>query len=173
MLASRENLPLLAELLAEQQRLDTPVARFSAAHDAHPLSQCTAPRSDVLALRPQLIPFSKPQPGEQYAFEVDLDSCTGCKSCVAACHALNGLDETETWRDVGVLVSPSRARPFTAARRSSARRAVSSRTRPACPPRTLAASAPSGASCSSGRGPIFQSSARPRRSRAAPVRRRC
>src|SRR5918993_1457956 len=49
-------------------------------------------------------PPSRPLPGEQYAFEVDLDSCTGCKSCVAACHSLNGLDDDETWRDVGMLV---------------------------------------------------------------------
>ncbi|MES2694523.1 MAG: DmsC/YnfH family molybdoenzyme membrane anchor subunit [Verrucomicrobiota bacterium] len=102
MVANRENFPLLAELLADQQRLDTPVARFSNAHDAQ-----------AIAIAPQLIPLSKPGPGEQYAFEVDLDSCTGCKSCVAACHSLNGLDETETWRDIGQLVSPSRAHPFT------------------------------------------------------------
>jgi len=103
--ATRKNFPLLAELLAEQQRLDTPVARFSAAHDA------IAP--GLTAIAPQLIPLTAPKPGEQYAFQVDLDSCTGCKSCVAACHALNGLDDTETWRDVGLIVSPSRAHPFT------------------------------------------------------------
>lgn len=94
--------PFLDSLLADQQRLDTPVARFSAAHDAQALS-----------FAPQLIPLSKPGPGEQYAFEVELDSCTGCKSCVAACHSLNGLDENETWRDIGLLVSPARAHPFT------------------------------------------------------------
>src|SRR5678815_551433 len=98
MVASRENFPLLAELLADQQRLDTPVARFSTAFDS------AGPSPSLLA--PQLIPLSKPSPGEQYAFEVDLDSCTGCKSCVAACHSLNGLDEDETWRDIGMLVSP-------------------------------------------------------------------
>ncbi len=102
MFASRETFPLLDELLAEQQRLDTPVARFATAHanDAAP------------ALRQQLIPLTAPRAGEQYAFEVDLDACTGCKSCVAACHSLNGLDEEETWRDVGLLVSSDRRHPF-------------------------------------------------------------
>lgn len=105
MRASRDTFPLLAELLAEQQRLDTPVARFSTAHDEFAVG--------AKAFAPQLIPLTAPKPGEQYAFEVDLDSCTGCKSCVAACHSLNGLDETETWRDVGMIVSPDRAHPLT------------------------------------------------------------
>jgi formate dehydrogenase iron-sulfur subunit len=96
----------LAELLVEQTRLDTPVARFSHAHDSNSVARLSA-------LNSQLIPLSKPKPGEQYAFQVDLDSCTGCKSCVAACHSLNGLDDTETWRDVGLIVGPSRAHPFT------------------------------------------------------------
>jgi formate dehydrogenase iron-sulfur subunit len=112
MTASRENFPLLAELLAEQQRLDTPVARFSSAHDSNDGAELSNFSSRRASLSPQLLPFSKPSPGEQYAFEVDLDSCTGCKSCVAACHSLNGLDDEETWRDVGVLVSASRKRPF-------------------------------------------------------------
>lgn len=59
----------------------------------------------------QLMPATPPRPGQQYAFEVDLDRCTGCKSCVAACHALNGLDEQETWRDVGLLVGGSAELP--------------------------------------------------------------
>src|SRR5690606_25643091 len=50
-------------------------------------------------------PLSAPGSGEQYAFEVDLDACTGCKACVSACHSLNGLDEDEAWRDVGLLLS--------------------------------------------------------------------
>jgi formate dehydrogenase iron-sulfur subunit len=104
--ASRENFPLLAELLAEQQRLDTPVAQFSTAHDSGAITS-------VQARHAALIPLSRPLPGEQYAFEVELDSCTGCKSCVAACHSLNGLDDSETWRDVGLLVSSSRRHPFT------------------------------------------------------------
>ncbi|MBL9189364.1 MAG: dimethyl sulfoxide reductase anchor subunit [Opitutaceae bacterium] len=101
MVASPNNFPLLAELLAEQQRLQTPVAQFASAHAAG------------VSFVPQLIPLTKPGAGEQYAFEVDLDSCTGCKACVSACHSLNGLDDDETWRDVGLIVSPSRAHPFT------------------------------------------------------------
>ena len=52
----------------------------------------------------KLVPTSKPIQGEQYAFEVNLDRCTGCKACVVACHSLNGLDEDESWRDVGMLL---------------------------------------------------------------------
>ena len=51
----------------------------------------------------RLIPKASPGPGQQYAFEVNLDQCTGCKACVTACHNENGLDEDETWRTVGVL----------------------------------------------------------------------
>ncbi|HVU24421.1 MAG TPA: DmsC/YnfH family molybdoenzyme membrane anchor subunit [Opitutus sp.] len=103
MVAARENFPLLAELLAEQQQLDTPVARFALAHES----------GDPFAeFRAQLIPLTAPRPGEQYAFEVELDSCTGCKACVAACHALNGLDETESWRDVGLVIGGDERDPF-------------------------------------------------------------
>jgi formate dehydrogenase iron-sulfur subunit len=87
----------LAELLADQQRLQTPVARASAIHDV----QTGAFRGERFR---DLIPLSAPGPGEQYAFQVDLDSCSGCKACVAGCHSLNGLDENETWRDVGLVL---------------------------------------------------------------------
>jgi Fe-S-cluster-containing dehydrogenase component/DMSO reductase anchor subunit len=50
-----------------------------------------------------LIPHSRPAAGEQLAFEVDLDACSGCKACVTACHNLNGLEPGETWRSVGLL----------------------------------------------------------------------
>ena len=93
----------LAELLAEQRRLDTPIARFSAAHDSG---------AQLSALRSQLIPLTTPGPGEQYAFEVDLDACSGCKACVVACHALNGLEETESWRDVGLVHGGNHRHPF-------------------------------------------------------------
>lgn len=105
MVASRDNFPLLDELLAEQQRLATPVARFAETHAAG-----SAP-----ALEPvyrDLIPLTAPAAGERYAFEVDLDACSGCKSCVSACHALNGLDEHETWRDVGLIIGGDERRPF-------------------------------------------------------------
>ncbi len=50
-----------------------------------------------------LLPAQAPGPGQQYAFSVDLDACTGCKACVAACHSLNGLDGGEEWRQVTLL----------------------------------------------------------------------
>src|SRR5438477_11659013 len=105
MVASRDTFPLLAELLAEQGRLDTPVARFSLAHENNEFSSLVTRHSS-------LIPLSRPQAGEQYAFEVDLDSCSGCKACVAACHALNGLEDDETWRDVGLLTGGGHGSPF-------------------------------------------------------------
>ncbi len=49
------------------------------------------------------IPTGMPGVGQQFAFEVDLDACTGCKACVVACHSLNGLDDNELWRTVGLL----------------------------------------------------------------------
>ncbi|WP_425619247.1 DmsC/YnfH family molybdoenzyme membrane anchor subunit [Anatilimnocola sp. NA78] len=92
--------PLLIEqLLAEQQAMPA-VQRFAQWHDEHQSYSTQA----HIAYR-SLIPLSAPQPGEQYAFEVDLDACSGCKACVTACHSLNGLEEHETWRDVGLLVS--------------------------------------------------------------------
>jgi formate dehydrogenase iron-sulfur subunit len=90
-----EGRTLLDDLLGEQQLL-TPVARFSREHERHTVPAQAKYYRD-------LIPLSSPAPGEQYAFAVDLDACTGCKACVTACHNLNGLDDDETWRDVGVL----------------------------------------------------------------------
>jgi len=59
----------------------------------------------------ELIPKESPGQGQQYAFEVDLDKCTGCKACVTACHSENGLDEDETWRSVGLIQGGSSANP--------------------------------------------------------------
>ncbi len=89
------------EFLAEQGRLRTPVARFAGRDPTG------SPRAFS-----ELIPLSAPLPGRQYAFEVDLDACTGCKACVAACHSLNGLDECGTWRDIGVIVGVGEGESF-------------------------------------------------------------
>ena len=85
----------LLDLLLRQQQ-STAVEKFAQLHDR-----------DELPLQArhyrQLMPTSRPAPGEQYAFEVDLDACSGCKACVTACHNLNGLEENEVWRNVGLL----------------------------------------------------------------------
>lgn len=60
----------------------------------------------------KLLPATPPSAAQQYAFEVDLDRCSGCKACVTACHSLNGLDEEETWRDVGLLIGGTRTNPI-------------------------------------------------------------
>jgi Fe-S-cluster-containing dehydrogenase component/DMSO reductase anchor subunit len=86
---------LIDELLAEQRRL-TAVDRFARLHSQHAFPAHSTTYRDLL-------PARRPRPGEQYAFAVDLDACSGCKACVAACHSLNGLDEEETWRSVGLL----------------------------------------------------------------------
>ncbi|MEX2394973.1 MAG: DmsC/YnfH family molybdoenzyme membrane anchor subunit [Actinomycetota bacterium] len=82
--------------LAEQADL-TAVTRFSQFHD-DPDERKHADRHYR-----ELIPLERPAPGEQYRFDVDLDACTGCKACVTACHNLNGLDDGEAWRSVGLL----------------------------------------------------------------------
>ncbi len=91
---------LIDQLLAEQATLQTPVARFAEIHDRAP---------DLAPHYRSLIPLTKPGAGEQYAFEVSLDRCTGCKACVSACHSLNGLDDHETWRDTGLLLGGNEA----------------------------------------------------------------
>lgn len=99
-----KRLPLLNEYLREQQRL-TAVERFSQLHEAEALpAQAQYYKS--------LLPLAKPRDGQQYAFSVDLDRCTGCKACVTACHSLNGLDADETWRSVGLLHGGSTAAPM-------------------------------------------------------------
>jgi formate dehydrogenase iron-sulfur subunit len=95
------NSSLVEAMLREQQSL-TAVERFSRKHDQdHAGAACGVP-AQAKYYR-DLIPLERPRPGQQYAFEVDLDVCTGCKACVAACHSLNGLDEPEVWRTVGLL----------------------------------------------------------------------
>ena len=90
------------ELLQDQREL-TAVDQFSQWHHAE------ARTSQGHYQR--LLPATPPGPGQQYAFEVDLDRCSGCKACVTACHSLNGLDDDESWRSVGLLLSPAEADP--------------------------------------------------------------
>ena len=86
---------LVDEYLIKQSEL-TAVAKFSQLHDDvdHPLQE---------TFYRDLLPISPPASGQQYAFEVDLDKCTGCKGCVTACNSLNGLEPSESWRDVGLV----------------------------------------------------------------------
>jgi formate dehydrogenase iron-sulfur subunit len=91
----KRRLPLVEQFLREQQTL-TAVQRFAQRH-------ADAERPLRERYYRDLLPASAPSADQQYAFEVDLDACTGCKACVAACHNLNGLDEGETWRSVGLL----------------------------------------------------------------------
>jgi Fe-S-cluster-containing dehydrogenase component/DMSO reductase anchor subunit len=94
---------LIDELLAEQQL--TAIEKFSLQHDRGEF----APRQQLYE---ELLPGRSPRSGEQYAFEVNLDDCSGCKACVTACHSRNGLDEDESWRKVGLLHSATAAEPF-------------------------------------------------------------
>ena len=95
--AQHETLTLIDALLAEQRDLSA-VERFSQHHDRNG----QAAQEKIYSA---LMPARSPQLGEQYAFQVDLDACSGCKACVAGCHSLNGLEENETWREVGLLIS--------------------------------------------------------------------
>lgn len=85
----------LIDLFLEEQTL-TAVEKFSHLHDTDRLARHKTVYQD-------LIPLNQPLPGQQYAFEVDLDKCTGCKACVTACHNMNGLNSGETWRAVGLV----------------------------------------------------------------------
>ncbi len=98
------NATLLADALGEQQNLGA-AESFALAHE----------RGDIAAGAARyrgLMPAAPPHPGQQYAFEVDLDRCTGCKACVTGCHNRNGLDPGETWRSVGLLLGGDDAQPL-------------------------------------------------------------
>ena len=83
------------EILEEQQEL-TAIEKFALRHDMHQIPQGQS-------VYEELIPKTTPGPGQQYAFAVDLDKCTGCKACITACHNENGLEEDESWRSVGLI----------------------------------------------------------------------
>ena len=92
-------------LLRSEQEWETPVERYAKIYDAKKGAIPTPFFQD-------LVPLNVPGENEQYAFEVNLDACSGCKACVSACHSLNGLDSTEAWRDVGTLSGGDRTNPF-------------------------------------------------------------
>ena len=85
----------LLELLLDEQQA-TAAEKFAQWHERE------TPPLQARHYR-DLIPLSQPAAGEQYAFAVDLDTCSGCKACVTACHNLNGLEDQEMWRSVGLL----------------------------------------------------------------------
>ena len=97
----------LDQFIRDQQDL-TAVERFSLRHD----DQGFVPGPDARAsgYRDRL-PAEGPGVGQQYAFEVDLDACSGCKACVSACHSRNGLADDEMWRSVGLLQREDPATP--------------------------------------------------------------
>ncbi|MEM8670497.1 MAG: DmsC/YnfH family molybdoenzyme membrane anchor subunit [Planctomycetota bacterium] len=97
-------------LLDEQQSL-TAVEQFSEWHNDKESE--TRPAQEKYYQR--LLPASAPATGQQFAFEVDLDACSGCKACVVACHTLNGLEEDESWRRVGTLVIGNESQAISAA----------------------------------------------------------
>ncbi len=94
----------LIDLLLEEQQQLTAIDSFAQQHRSNNLPKQAKYYSS-------LMPASPPKAGEQYAFEVDLDRCSGCKACVTACHSLNGLDEYETWRSVGLLTGGTTTHP--------------------------------------------------------------
>jgi len=87
----------LIDVFLEEQASTTAVQRFAQRH-------ADATEHMLQRFYSDLLPASPPAPGQQYAFDVDLDACSGCKACVTACGALNGLEASEHWRDVGALV---------------------------------------------------------------------
>ena len=95
--------PSLIDVLLRTQADLTAVERFADLHGSGAIQTPTYRH---------LLPGNRPGPGEQYAFEVDLDRCSGCKSCVTGCHTMNGLGPTETWRDVGTLLGGTVEQPF-------------------------------------------------------------
>lgn len=86
---------LIDYYIRKQQDL-TAVESFSKKYDNGKLEQLHSKYRE-------LIPANLPGKGEQFAFEIDLDKCTGCKACITGCHNENGLEEDEIWRTVGLI----------------------------------------------------------------------
>jgi formate dehydrogenase iron-sulfur subunit len=97
-------LHVINNLLTEQQDLRS-VLKFAKKHETGDVDHQTG-------LYEAQIPLTRPLPGQQYAFSVDLDACTGCKACVAGCNKLNGLDEDEAWRSVGLIHGGTQEHPI-------------------------------------------------------------
>jgi formate dehydrogenase iron-sulfur subunit len=94
-------LPLLAPDPGLRGGVETAAVAFAEWSREQQAQEATPEAADSTYRR--LLPLERPAAGQQFAFEVDLDSCSGCKACVVACHRLNGLDEDEAWRQVGLL----------------------------------------------------------------------
>ncbi len=88
-------LPIIQDYLDKQQDLSV-VERFAHLHESGEVDE-------EKGFYETQIPLTRPGPGQQYAFQVDLDACTGCKACVVGCNKLNGLDQDEAWRSVGTI----------------------------------------------------------------------
>jgi Fe-S-cluster-containing dehydrogenase component/DMSO reductase anchor subunit len=101
--AQPDGLTLVEDLLREERELSA-VEHFARVRDP-------GGRPALETHYRRLLPARPPAPGWQYAFEVDLDRCSGCKACVSACHSLNGLEEGEAWRSVGLLISQASRAP--------------------------------------------------------------
>lgn len=90
--------------LAKQRVIHTPIVEISRKLEGE--------------IHPAVESLIQPIPGHsktgeyQYAFQVDLDKCSGCKACVAACHSMNGLGNDEAWRDVGTLIGSTPTGPY-------------------------------------------------------------
>ncbi|WP_168563708.1 DmsC/YnfH family molybdoenzyme membrane anchor subunit [Crateriforma spongiae] len=99
----------LVDLLLEEQQQLSAVELFARQKES---GHCELPADrapDQAKYYRSLLPASSPTPEQQFAFEVDLDACSGCKACVVACHTLNGLEEDETWRSVGGVIAAESA----------------------------------------------------------------
>ncbi|HEY6533843.1 MAG TPA: DmsC/YnfH family molybdoenzyme membrane anchor subunit [Acidimicrobiales bacterium] len=107
-----EHVPTPIDEYLRRQRELTAVERFASRADHGPTTVEIGSRPASARWWSDRLPATPPGPGQQYGFRVDLDACTGCKACVAACHSLNGLQPEENWRTVGTLRAASTAGPL-------------------------------------------------------------